>query len=189
MASEGDQRHAVIPQVQLGISQGSSFGNPAIGYQYMGFFASRTMYYVVLVALLWSVTPRASSTEADQQPSVTNVLLASVVVFIVQILAVLASALQLFLVSEAERLLGLADEAQLGLLPSATCAAFAFSELRHNLVDAGLLTTSGMLGPGLPQGIAPDVSTASWLENPLVVPSSAALRVHPSVLAWPTPGS
>lgn len=60
MAQEDEEVHLVLPQVQLGVSDGASFTSPAIGYQYLGFFASRTMYYIALVALLWSVTPRSS---------------------------------------------------------------------------------------------------------------------------------
>lgn len=109
-----------------------------------------------------------------------------------QFLAVLASLLQLLVVSESERLLGLADEAQLGLLPSATCAAFAFSELRSRLQDAGLMSSRGMLDASMPQGALEagmGAGSASQMVEPLVLPAGAAMQVHPSVLAWARPGT
>jgi len=56
LVTEGTVTQSVLPQVS-GLAQGYET-NVNIGFQYMGFFASRALYYSIMLILVWSVSPR-----------------------------------------------------------------------------------------------------------------------------------
>jgi len=121
----------------------------------------------------------------------------SIVILVVQILSSLASLLQLYVLSESERLFGLADEAALGMTPSISCTSSVMMMHLKSLQDGGYMDNQGTLEYPLPPGVAPVAGNTlqsqlfadgGGLLEPLVL-SSSRIHVDASVLAWPRNGT